>query len=65
MRAEEGDETVGDYAREGKQTHDRIKETQRAGSPLGRVVHVDRQALSRRRRIPRWQRLIGGRLTIL
>ncbi len=38
MRAEEGDETVGDYAREGKQTHDRIKETQRAGSPLGRVV---------------------------
>lgn len=38
MRAEEGDETVNDYAREGKQTHDKIKEVQRAGSPLGRVV---------------------------
>ncbi len=38
MRAEEGDETVGDYAREGKQTHDKIKEVQRAGSPLGRVA---------------------------
>jgi hypothetical protein len=38
MRAEEGDETVNDYAVEGKQTHDKIKETQRAGSPLGRVV---------------------------
>lgn len=38
MRAEEGDETVNDYAKEGKQTHDRIKEAQRAGSPLGRVV---------------------------
>jgi hypothetical protein len=33
MRAEEGDETVNDYAKEGKQTHDRIKEAQRAGSP--------------------------------
>jgi hypothetical protein len=38
MRAEGGDETVNDYAVEGKQTHDRIKEVQRAGSPLGRVV---------------------------
>jgi hypothetical protein len=38
MRAEEGDETVNDYSVEGKQTHDRIKEVQRAGSPLGRVV---------------------------
>lgn len=38
MRAEEGDETVNDYAKEGKQTHDRIKEAQRAGSPMGRVV---------------------------
>jgi hypothetical protein len=38
MRAEEGDETVKDYAREGKETHDRIKETQRAGNPLGRVL---------------------------
>jgi hypothetical protein len=33
MRAEEGDETVNDYAKEGKQTRDRIKEAQRAGSP--------------------------------
>jgi hypothetical protein len=38
MRAEEGDETVNDYATEGKQTLGRIKDTQRAGSPLGRVV---------------------------
>lgn len=38
MRAEEGDESVTDYAVEGKQTHDRIKEEQRARSPLGRVV---------------------------
>lgn len=38
MRAEEGDETVRDYAIEGKQTHDRIKETQRAGNPVERVV---------------------------
>ncbi|GBG36216.1 hypothetical protein [Mycobacterium montefiorense] len=38
MRAEEGDESVEDYAREGKQTHDKIKEVQRPGSPLGRVV---------------------------
>ncbi len=38
MRAEEGDESVTDYAVEGKQTHDRIKEAQRARGPLGRVV---------------------------
>jgi hypothetical protein len=38
MRAEEGDESVKDYAAEGKQTLDRIKDSQRAGSPLGRVV---------------------------
>jgi hypothetical protein len=37
MRAEEGDETVNDYAVEGEQTLDRIKDSQRAGSPLGRL----------------------------
>ncbi|WP_176234807.1 hypothetical protein [Mycobacterium simiae] len=38
MRAEEGDETVRDYAAEGKQTHDRIKDAQRAQNPVGRLV---------------------------
>jgi hypothetical protein len=38
MRAVEGDETVNDYAVEGKQTLGRIKDSQRAGSPLSRVV---------------------------
>jgi hypothetical protein len=38
VRAEEGDETVNDYAKEGKLTHDRIKDAQRAASPWGRVV---------------------------
>jgi hypothetical protein len=38
MRAEEGDETIKDYAVEGKQTLDRIKDTRRAGSPLRRMV---------------------------
>ena len=38
MRAEEGDETVNDYAAEGSQTLGRIKDSQRAGSPLGRVA---------------------------
>jgi hypothetical protein len=38
MRAEEGDETVNDYAIEGKQTLGRIKDSQRARSPVGRVV---------------------------
>jgi hypothetical protein len=35
MRAEEGDETVNDYAVEGEQTLGRIKDSQRAGSALG------------------------------
>jgi hypothetical protein len=39
MRAEEGDESVRDYAVEGKKTHDRIKETQRTGNPVGRIFH--------------------------
>lgn len=38
MRAEEGDETVNDYAVEGKQTLGRIKGSRRAGSPLGRII---------------------------
>ena len=38
MRAEEGDETVDDYATEGKQTFDRIKGSQRASGPVGRAV---------------------------
>jgi hypothetical protein len=38
MRAEEGDESVDDYAAEGKETLDRIKDSQRAGSPVGRVI---------------------------
>ncbi|WP_196806397.1 hypothetical protein [Mycobacterium simiae] len=38
MRAEEGDETVREYAAEGKQTHDRIKDAQRAQNPVGRLV---------------------------
>jgi hypothetical protein len=38
MRAEEGNETVNDYAVEGKQTLGRIKDSQRAASPLGRIV---------------------------
>jgi hypothetical protein len=38
MRAEEGDETINDYAAEGKQALGRIKDSQRAGSPLGRFV---------------------------
>lgn len=38
MRAEEGDETVSDYAAKGEQTRDRIKDSQRAGNPLGRLV---------------------------
>lgn len=37
MRAEEGDETMKDYAVEGEQTLGRIKDSQRAGSPLGRL----------------------------
>jgi hypothetical protein len=38
MRAEEGDESVKDYAAEGKQTLGRLKDSQRAGSPIGRVL---------------------------
>jgi hypothetical protein len=38
MRAEEGDETVNEYAAEGKQTLGRIKDSQRQGSPFGRIV---------------------------
>ncbi|SPM40179.1 hypothetical protein BN973_05405 [Mycobacterium numidiamassiliense] len=38
MRAEEGDESVKDYAAEGKQALGRIKDAQRAGSPLGRIL---------------------------
>ena len=34
MRAEEGDETVKDYAAEGKQALGRIKASQRAGAGL-------------------------------
>jgi hypothetical protein len=37
MRAEEGDETVNDYAAEGKQTFDRIRESQRARRPVRRA----------------------------
>ncbi len=38
MRAEEGDETVSDYAAEGKQALGRIKASQWAGSRLGDVA---------------------------
>ncbi len=38
MRAEEGDETVKDYATEGKQALGRIKASQRAGTRLGDVA---------------------------
>jgi hypothetical protein len=40
MRAGEGDETIKDYAVEGKQTPDRIKDTRRAGSPLRMVRRI-------------------------
>jgi hypothetical protein len=41
VRAEEGDETVNDYAIEGKETLGRINDSQRAGSPLlSRVVRL-------------------------
>lgn len=38
MRAEEGDETVKDYAVEGRQALGRIKASQRAGGRLGAVA---------------------------
>lgn len=43
MRAEEGDETVKDYAAEGKQTLDKIKDGQRAGNPVGRLIRRIRE----------------------
>lgn len=38
MRAEEGDETVKDYAVESKQALGRIKDSQSEGSPVRRFV---------------------------
>jgi hypothetical protein len=38
MRAEEGDETVKDYAREGQETLGRIKASQAAGGRLGGIA---------------------------
>jgi hypothetical protein len=38
MRAEEGNESLRDYAVEGEQTLGKIKESQRARSPIGRLV---------------------------
>lgn len=38
MRAEEGDESVKDYAVEGQQTLGKIKASQRSGSRLGEVA---------------------------
>ncbi|WP_167380239.1 hypothetical protein [Mycobacterium scrofulaceum] len=38
MRAEEGDESVKDYAAEGEQTLGKIKASQRAGNRLGDVA---------------------------
>ncbi|OBG55823.1 MULTISPECIES: hypothetical protein [unclassified Mycobacterium] len=38
MRAEEGDETVKDYAAEGKQALGRIKSSQRSGNRFGDVA---------------------------
>lgn len=38
MRAEEGDETVKDHAREGQQALGRIKASQTAGSRLGDIA---------------------------
>jgi hypothetical protein len=43
MRAEEGDESLDEYAAEGEQTLDKIKDAQRARSPLGRVVRGFRE----------------------
>lgn len=39
MRAEEGDETVKDYAKEGEQTLNKIKDSQQrsSGNPLSRI----------------------------
>ena len=38
MRAEEGNESLRDYALEGEQTLGKIMESQRARSPTGRLV---------------------------
>ncbi|GLB84838.1 hypothetical protein [Mycobacterium kiyosense] len=38
MRAEEGDESVKDYAIEGEQALDRIKKSTRSDNPLARAV---------------------------
>lgn len=38
MRAEEGDESVNDYAAEGEQALGRIKASQRAGNRLGDIA---------------------------
>jgi hypothetical protein len=38
MRAEEGDETVKDYAKEGRETLGRIKSSQHAGGRLGDIA---------------------------
>ena len=38
MRAEEGDETVDDYAVEGKETLDRIKDSQPPETLFGRTI---------------------------
>lgn len=38
MRAEEGDETVKDYANEGRQTLGRITASQHAGGRIGRIA---------------------------
>ncbi|QLL06959.1 hypothetical protein [Mycobacterium vicinigordonae] len=38
MRAEEGDETVKDYAEEGEQALDRIKKSTGSGNPLVRLI---------------------------
>lgn len=38
MRAEEGDETVKDYANEGRETLGRIKASQHAGGRLGDIA---------------------------
>jgi hypothetical protein len=46
MRAEEGDETVNDYAIEGKQTLGIIKDSHRAGSPLSEGIPALRQFLA-------------------
>ncbi|BAX94580.1 hypothetical protein [Mycobacterium shigaense] len=38
MRAEEGDETLKDYAAEGEQALDKMKDSEREPSLVGRIV---------------------------